>query len=369
MRRDGSSPFGVVTGVEMTALDRKAIDEYRIPAAALMERAGAEVADVVAELIGEPIAGARILVVCGTGNNGGDGFVAARTLANLGAWCVFSHCATGASNGRAGLLHGSRQDGNSRSDDRRGRPTRVYLSTQDGGRDRRCNRLARASRGPYGPLSLDWSRRSINLSGQWSPSIFPPVYKPIPAGWIPRDQSKDDRSLGLPKVGHLLHPGRAHTGELRVAPIGFPRPLLESASGRLLTDREWARAAIAPRPSHGHKGTLAGGRHRRVRPVWRERLLLAMKGALRSGAGLVTWLGPGGLLPIVQTLVPEATASPCLEGEGVTSARSARSFGSPWEKDAVAIGPGLGTGGGSSTSLCSSSMLAISVPLSWMRTP
>jgi len=85
-------PLGVVTGAEMAALDREAIDEYRVPQAALMERAGYEVAQAVARFAGGSAAGVRVHVICGSGNNGGDGLVAARALANLGARVrVFPH--------------------------------------------------------------------------------------------------------------------------------------------------------------------------------------------------------------------------------------------------------------------------------------
>ena len=69
-----------VTREEMAEIDRRAIEEYGIPAAALMENAGRAVADEVAKL-----GAARIAVVCGKGHNGGDGFVCARWLHNRGA--------------------------------------------------------------------------------------------------------------------------------------------------------------------------------------------------------------------------------------------------------------------------------------------
>ncbi|MEZ5121225.1 MAG: NAD(P)H-hydrate epimerase [Solirubrobacterales bacterium] len=65
---------------QMRAIDRWAIDERRVPSLDLMERAGAGLARVAADLVPEgPVA-----VVCGTGNNGGDGFVAARVLHERG---------------------------------------------------------------------------------------------------------------------------------------------------------------------------------------------------------------------------------------------------------------------------------------------
>ena len=71
----------VVTAAEMRELDRLTIEEVGVPGAVLMEHAGRAVADEVARLTG---AGARVAVVCGAGNNGGDGHVCARWLREHG---------------------------------------------------------------------------------------------------------------------------------------------------------------------------------------------------------------------------------------------------------------------------------------------
>ena len=73
----------ILGSAQMQACDRAAIEEYRIPGALLMENAGLQVLDALYELAGgaAPLSTA---VVCGGGNNGGDGFVVARHLHNLG---------------------------------------------------------------------------------------------------------------------------------------------------------------------------------------------------------------------------------------------------------------------------------------------
>jgi NAD(P)H-hydrate epimerase len=72
-----------VSVVEMQELDRKTIEDIGIPSIALMENAGRCVAESVIDMLGG-LSGKRIAVFCGTGNNGGDGFVAARYLKNHG---------------------------------------------------------------------------------------------------------------------------------------------------------------------------------------------------------------------------------------------------------------------------------------------
>src|SRR5688572_32940823 len=69
----------IVTGIQMQALDRRTILEARVPSLILMERAGIGLADFIQSRFG-PLRGKRVIVVCGKGNNGGDGFVAARRV-------------------------------------------------------------------------------------------------------------------------------------------------------------------------------------------------------------------------------------------------------------------------------------------------
>src|SRR5260370_41079351 len=76
----------VLSRTQMRAFDAHAIETCSVPSLVLMENAGRGAADVaVRELLGGRPVGARVVVVCGTGNNGGDGFVIARRLAVLGA--------------------------------------------------------------------------------------------------------------------------------------------------------------------------------------------------------------------------------------------------------------------------------------------
>ncbi|HQG46808.1 MAG TPA: NAD(P)H-hydrate epimerase, partial [bacterium] len=74
----------VVTAAEMAALDQACQEQLRIPSLLLMENAGRGAADIARSLLGDP-AGKRVLIVCGPGNNGGDGLVIARHLANTGS--------------------------------------------------------------------------------------------------------------------------------------------------------------------------------------------------------------------------------------------------------------------------------------------
>jgi len=72
------------TAAEMRELDRRSVDEFGIPALVLMENAGLRAADEAAKML-KTVSGAKVVVLCGRGNNGGDGFVVARHLYNKGA--------------------------------------------------------------------------------------------------------------------------------------------------------------------------------------------------------------------------------------------------------------------------------------------
>ena len=80
-----------LTREEMRELDRKAIEEYKIPGIILMENAGRNVAEEVLKMLDDPHQ-AKVAILCGKGNNGGDGFVVARHLHNHSIHVGISHC-------------------------------------------------------------------------------------------------------------------------------------------------------------------------------------------------------------------------------------------------------------------------------------
>ena len=223
MRRRGRPLWGVVTAAEMAAIDREAVEECRIPPAALMERAGTEVARAVERLLEGRVAGARVHVLCGGGNNGGDGFVAARCLANWGARVRVDHRrASDRLKGEPlGVLHGGAEGGVHAAS--AGETDLRMLSSlsrlRRGGRRPSRGRAPGALRSPVAEMA-----EAVNEAGR------PVVAVDIPTG-VDADTGKAAPAavraavtvtFGLPKVGHLFYPGRAHTGELVVADIGFP---------------------------------------------------------------------------------------------------------------------------------------------------
>ncbi len=153
-------------------------------------------------------------------------------------------------------------------------------------------------------------------------------------------------AFGAPKLCHVLPPASGFCGRVVVADIGIPRAALSKrAAGLWLTEAEDVRALLPSRPLESHKadfGSLAivaGSRGKTGAAI------LAARGALRGGAGLVTVLCAESLAPLVVASLPEAMTSGLPESDGALSsdgaraaARSLRGF------DAAVVGPGLSTG-------------------------
>jgi hydroxyethylthiazole kinase-like uncharacterized protein yjeF len=342
------------TGTQMQAIDRAAIEGLGIPSLELMERAGQGVADVVVELAaGET---GPLVVLCGRGNNGGDGLVAARRLAGSGyrvqVWLA--------------------ADPEDFSPDARMNWNRLLeAGAEAGGEVTLCplgsgevdpGRLARewsaaavvvdallgtGSSGPPRPPVDDWIA-AVNACGRPVVAVDVPSGVDADTGAVPGGAvlATVTVTLALPKLGLLLYPGREHAGAIRVVDIGIPPEAEREAGPALeLLDNPWAALALPPRPWDGHKGdfgkvvALAGS----AGLMGAGRLVAAA--AYRAGAGLVRHGAPASLLAVAHAGRDEVMVIP-LEDDG-----SGRLIPVPAEvlagvyawADVVALGPGLGT--------------------------
>lgn len=339
---------------EMREIDRRAIEEFGVPAAALMESAGGALARQVAGLWPDGPAGRRIHILCGGGNNGGDGFVAARWLANQGARVRVHLVASvdrlqepAASFYRA--LGRMALDSVTLTKENAGR-LHLTLGTADAVVDAL---LGTGIQGP--PRGLyQTAIEAVNESGR------PVVAADVPSGVDAETGSIEGAAVratvtvtfGLPKLGLLLHPGASHVGRLVVADIGLPRPLLETPQTIWLlgpTAGRW----VPERPVTAHKGAFG-----RVLVVAGSKGMmgaaaLTAEGALRVGAGLCRWAGPASLTSGMLLKVTEITAAPQPEEDGALAEAATVSLLTESETArAVAIGPGLGSGDGIRRTVC-----------------
>lgn len=322
-------------------IDRAATTEYGIPATVLMERAGIAVFDAVRQLLPH---GGRITVVCGKGNNGGDGLVVARHAleAGFGVECLMACEEADLSLDAAMQLAVSRAQGVQPS----------FSSAESWGRrldTLGCRDLvvdALLGTGAKGEIAGPPREaiRAMNRSG------VPVVSVDVPSG-IDCDTGEDlgesvwalrTVTFGLPKPFLFQGIGVEHAGFWTVADIGFPTNLLSEPTDARLVDREWVVNLLPERLRASHKGE-----HGKVLIVAGSRrmpgaAILAARGALRSGAGLVTVASIPSVCDAVVAQLPEVMVLPLPEHDGVVAEEAASELldaQSRW--DATVFGPGM----------------------------
>jgi NAD(P)H-hydrate epimerase len=339
----------VVTGTQMAAIDWETIDRG-IPGEVLMERAGKAVAEAVLNEVLKGWKDGRVVVICGKGNNGGDGFVVARVLAQEGIDVrVF--------------LIGERQNVRGDAALNLKRAEDVGLSVIEVDDD----------------TGIDAVRREVSGTGCLVDALFgtgikggvtglsaavietvnaaetPVVAVDLPSG-VDADTGRADGAaitanltvtFGLTKVGHWFYPGRAKRGELRVVEIGFPHEVVERhLSGMFVTTGEAVRAWLPVRPPDTHKGECG-----RVVVIAGSAGLtgaatLTARAAARIGAGLVTLGTPESLHDILEVKLTEVMTRPLLEvrKRRCLSLRAVGEIRRLLQKaDCLAVGPGLAT--------------------------
>ncbi len=329
----------VVTAEEMREIDRKTIEEVGIPAGVLMERAGSAVAARIREFFTRR----KVIVLAGSGNNGGDGVVAARELFNSG-WNVKV------------LLIGKKEklspDCRNQLNIARKIGLPMQFRTKITSADLHSALVVDALLGTG--LNKDVKGAAAEAIAFLTDSESPVVSVDIPSG-ISSDTGqvmgsavKADYTVtfGLPKRGHLLYPGAECAGKLFVDDIGFPEGLLTSDEVKVeIVEKRIISLLVPERPRYSHKGDyghvliVAGSRGKT------GAALMAARACLRAGSGLVTIGVPESLLDLFQSRVTEEMTLPLPDnGDGSLSSKAADlilNFLSG-KADVLAIGPGIG---------------------------
>ena len=332
----------LVGSAEMREIDRAAIETFGIPSLTLMDRAGRAVADAAVALAGPS---GRFVVVCGGGNNGGDGFVAARVLR-----------AAGRDARVIALVPAERLSADARAvrdqADRAGVPVDegVLAPLEAGPGDVVVDAIFGTGLGrpPEGAFAEAIAR--INAARGAGARV---LAVDVPSG-LSADTGRPlgpcvraDRTVtfGFLKRGLVLHPGASLAGEVTVDDIGIPAEAARRVpvGCELLTEAE-ARLLVAPRPPDAHKGdagrllVVAGS------PGKTGAAHLALTGALRGGAGLVTLAARAEVLPFALAGRPEAM-SLVLPGAGPLGRADLQPLlALARDVDALAIGPGIPRG-------------------------
>jgi NAD(P)H-hydrate epimerase len=332
----------LVGAAEMRDIDRAAIDGFGVPSLALMERAGRAVADAAIALAAPA---GRFMVVCGAGNNGGDGYVAARLLR-----------AAGRDARVVALVPAERLSGDARAvreqADRSGVPIdEGLLSPIDAGAgDVVVDAIFGTGLGrpPEGAFADAIARiGSARIAGARVVAVDVPSGLSADSGQPLGSCVRADRTVTFAflKRGLVLQPGAALAGEVTVADIGIPADAARRipVGCELLTEPE-ARVLVPARARDAHKGdagrllVIAGS------PGKTGAAHLALTGALRGGAGLVTLAARPEVLPFALAGRPEAMSvalpgtGPLGRGDLAALLAVARGV------DALAIGPGIPRG-------------------------
>lgn len=337
----------------MRLLESRAADAG-VSAESLMESAGLAVARSIARRL-DGVRSKRVVVLVGPGNNGGDGMVAARYLADWGAVVTLYMTTARRREDRFEECRERRCRVVEASEDLECWQLESYLSLAD--------LVLDAVLGIGAHPGLDPILRAIFESvGQMRMQPQHPLFAALdlPTG-LDADTGECDEAcfpadmtlaLGAPKVGLLQFPGAGHAGEIETLAIGLP-PGVDAGLPLDLMDDSLSRSLLPPRYADGHKGSfgsvLVVGGHRRYvgAPV------LAASAAYRVGAGLVSLAAPESVSRIAATQLIEQVHAPLAEtaeggvsGEAASAAREALGGAS-----AAVVGPGLGTGDSSASFL------------------
>jgi hydroxyethylthiazole kinase-like uncharacterized protein yjeF len=335
----------VFTAAEMRALDARAIRDLGIPGSRLMESAGGGAAALIARWLA-PIRGRRVVVVCGKGNNGGDGFVVARRLKARGAAVrvllvarrdeVSGDAATALGRWR-GRLQEAPPD-----------PDETVLARALEHADLVVDALL--GTGLTGP-ARGAAAAAIGAINRVGRSGVPVVALDLPSGLGsdggallgPTVKATHTVTFAGLKRGLLLYPAAAQAGVVEIADIGVPAAETGRGVATWKLEADDVRRHFPPREPDAHKGrfghllVVAGSLGKTGAAI------LAGRAALRSGVGLCTIAVPASQQPLVAAHAPEymTEALPETRARSLSLEGKNRVLELARRTDAVALGPGL----------------------------
>ena len=337
----------IVTVDQMRKIE-SAADAAGLTYARMMENAGKAVAQAILDRVGD-VSGKRVVLLVGSGNNGGDALVAGHYLAEEGAQ-VAGYLAKPIAEDDANLV---------RLTDR---GLMMAVAEQDQRRRVLSNLLGAADiiiDGILGtgfalPLkgsAKDLLGRAKQEVGKRKPSPYVAAVD-CPSGLdCDSGETADETlladltvTLAAAKPGLVRFPGAKHVGEIVIADIGIPADQKEiSAVKEEFASKEMVRVWLPSRPKDAHKGTFGRAVVVAGSVNFPGAAALAGVGAYRVGAGLVTMAVPGSIQGLIATLLPEATWIVLPHEIGVIAEGAADVLMEELEgTTALLIGPGFG---------------------------
>ncbi|NPB07120.1 MAG: NAD(P)H-hydrate dehydratase [Aquificae bacterium] len=318
----------LVTAAEMRRLDEQTINELGLPSLTLMENAARATLQALLNELGPP---KRLLVLAGKGNNGGDGIALARLANELGL------------------------------------KAEVYLALGEPKGDARFQlELFKKLGGEVLTGEPDFSKYDLAVDALFGTGFEPPLRgeparlaeklnaSPVKvlAVDLPSGLSADEGAVKgpavradltvtfqFPKLCHVLYPASAYCGKVFVADISIPPRLAEGVKREVLLAHElklYRRSPDTYKTREGHL-LVVGGSEGKTGAV-----ALACRAATRAGAGLVTAGVPGGLAPVLETLLLEEMVLPLGEGSRLSLLALNELLNERGRYCALVLGPGMG---------------------------
>ncbi|MCC6458212.1 MAG: NAD(P)H-hydrate dehydratase [Caldilineaceae bacterium] len=322
---------------QMRGMDRKAIDEDGIPELLLMENAGLAAVQVIVDHYA--VRGQRWLVLCGVGNNGGDGLVVARQLHSRGAQVIVVLLGDPARFGEAAaanlvmvralrlpLIQPSTVD-----------PILVELAASDGVVDGLLGTgISRAVEGLFAEVIA-----AVNTSHK-------PVVSLDIASGVNGDtgqvmgvavQAAHTITFGLPKAGNLLYPGYGQGGRLWVSHIGFAPGLYADDGLQMATNDP---VTLPSRAVQGHKGTFGDTLFVAGAGSYYGAPYFSALACMKAGGGYVRLATPASVAAVVAARAGELVFLPQEEtdSQSIAEANRQRLLDMAAKLDFVVIGPG-----------------------------
>jgi NAD(P)H-hydrate epimerase len=337
----------IATAEQMRALDHRTITEARVPSVVLMERAGAGVVTHLESRYG-PLTGKSVVILCGKGNNGGDGLAIGRLLRRKKARAHIVLLSSPLDLSRdAKTMYQRFQRAAGQSAITRFTDAEAIQRRLTAGDVVVDAILGTGLSTPVTGLYRD-AIDAINAAGRPTVAVDLPSGLHADTGMVMGAAVRADLTVtfGLPKVGLYIGSGIDCAGIVRLVDIGIPASFVGAVGSRLMLLTEAAvRTTIPPRRASSHKGTyghvgiIAGSIGKTGAAA------MAALAALRIGTGLVTVAVPSGVNDILEAKLLEAMTVPMPETKAHTFARSGldRLLAFAGARDAVAIGPGLTT--------------------------
>ncbi|MCT4595825.1 MAG: NAD(P)H-hydrate dehydratase [Anaeromicrobium sp.] len=337
----------VVSGEEMKNIDKMAMDKYKIPGVVLMENAGLKVVEEICKSL-EKYEKKVVTIVCGTGNNGGDGFVVARHLKNMGIPINLYLLGNPAHIKGDGKIN---YDIVSKLNIEIGLLTTINILKKFSEHVKRSSIIVDAIFGTGLSRPIDgYIKQVIDIINTYSDEV---ISIDIPSG-ICADNGrlcggaiKASKTVvfHLPKYGNIYYPGKDYCGEVIIKNIGIPKDVESdfNLKGNLITSK-YIKNRIKKRNGDTHKGTYGKGYVIAGSVGMTGAAMLTCKGALRSGIGIIRLAISQRLNSILESSLTEVITVPLSETKtGTFSIADIEKIIKTMEdSDVVGIGPGCG---------------------------